>query len=271
MISPVQLADAREFLAGLPSNSVHLLIADPPFRTTRLAFDQRHTPGDWPAWWKEAERVLVPAGIVAMFTAGLFTFEMYAANPHLYRYRKVWEKSKPTNFLSANRQPLNVHEDILIFGRNGDASTYNPQKQLSGCPNKTNLNKKAQRIEHYGRHRAKDYVDDGTRFPSSVMFYPSVPTVHTLNPTEKPLGLMRELVLTYTNPGEKVVDCFCGSGVSAVASWLEGRDFAGCDDDPEQVGQANARLRRAERGQFAPPIKKKAAASFNLFKQDEEP
>lgn len=266
MISPVQQADAQQFLAAQPTGSVHLLIADPPYKTTNLAFDRR-CPVSWPDWWPEAERVLAPGGIVVMFTAGLFTFEMYAANPELYRYRRVWEKSKPTNFLSANRQPLNVHEDLLIFGRNGNASTYNPQKQPTTRPNKTNLNKEPQRADHYGKHRATAYVDDGTRHPTSVMHYPSVPTVDTLNPTEKPLGLLRELVLTYTNPGEQVLDCFCGSGVTALACWLEGRAFAGCDDDPKQVDQANQRLRRAQRGKFRPAAKAGPPAGLGLFAQ----
>ncbi len=268
MIHPVQLADAHAFLAAQPTDSAHLLIADPPFRTTCLAFDQRSKKVDWLTWWAEAERVLAPAGMVAMFTAGLFTFEMYATNPAMYRYRRVWEKSKPTNFLSANRQPLNVHEDILIFGRNGNASTYNPQKQPTTRPNKTNGGKKAQRADHYGTHRAVAYVDDGTRFPTSVMHYPSVPTIETLNQTEKPLGLLRELVLTYTNPGEQVLDCFCGSGVSAVACWLERRAWAGCDDDPEQVDRANARIRRAKRGRFDAAGKTKLSASLDLFTPD---
>jgi site-specific DNA-methyltransferase (adenine-specific) len=38
--------------------------------------------------------------------------------------------------------------------------------------------------------------------------------VHT---TQKPLALMRELVRLFTDPGETVLDCFGGSGTTAVA------------------------------------------------------
>lgn len=241
----IQQADCIDFLAAQPAASVDLIIADPPYRTTKLALDQKK-PVDWVAWWAEAERALKPAGVVLMFAADLFTVDMIQANRENYRYRLVWKKSKATSFLAAKLRPMRVHEDILVFGRNGDSSTYNPQKTPSGKPKKSSYTRKNDRSQHYGRHRSSEYIDDGTRYPTSVLEFASVPTMHCIHPTEKPLDLLRYLVLTYSNPVDKVVDCFIGSGVTAHACLLEGRDFAGCDDDPDCVASALSRLQAVQ-------------------------
>lgn len=239
-------ADCIDFLAQQPTASVNLIIADPPYRTTKLDFDKA-PPLDFAAWWAEVERVLVPAGVVLMFAADLFTIDMIQANRDAYRYRMVWMKSKPTGFLAANRRPMRVHEDILVFGHNGDSSTYNPQKSRRGQGStRKSTYRKSQATAHYGTHRNGEYDDDGTRYPTSVLEFDSVPTLHCLNPTEKPLDLIRTLVRTYSNEGDKVLDTFCGSGVTAHACLLERRDFAGCDVDPEQVSQATARLQAVQ-------------------------
>lgn len=58
---------------------------------------------------------------------------------------------------------------------------------------------------------------------------------------EKPIPLMERLVLTHSNPGDVVLDCFAGTGVTGVACKRRGRSFLGCDLDPVWVklGQAD--------------------------------
>lgn len=45
------------------------------------------------------------------------------------------------------------------------------------------------------------------------------------HPTQKPVDLLRYLVLTYTNEGDTVLDNCSGSGTTAVAAWREKRHF----------------------------------------------
>jgi DNA modification methylase len=47
-----------------------------------------------------------------------------------------------------------------------------------------------------------------------------------------PLELPRRIIRLLTNPGDTVLDCFVGSGTSAVAAILEGRQFIGLDNSP---------------------------------------
>ncbi len=54
------------------------------------------------------------------------------------------------------------------------------------------------------------------------------PSVH---PYQKPLMLMKRLVLIYTKMGDVVFDPFMGSGTTGIAAIETGRDFAGAEID----------------------------------------
>jgi DNA modification methylase len=64
--------------------------------------------------------------------------------------------------------------------------------------------------------------------------------------TEKPIGLMLELVSLFSDPGELVIDPFAGSGTTGVACVRLGRRFAGAELDPTMAQHATDRL-EAER------------------------
>jgi site-specific DNA-methyltransferase (adenine-specific) len=51
------------------------------------------------------------------------------------------------------------------------------------------------------------------------------------HPTQKPLSLMERIVLSSTEEGDVVLDPFCGSGTTGVASIESGRRFIGIDSD----------------------------------------
>ncbi len=59
---------------------------------------------------------------------------------------------------------------------------------------------------------------------------------------EKPVPLMERLVLTHSNPGQLVVDLFCGRGTTGVPCKMHGRDFRGCEIKPELAAEANQRI-----------------------------
>lgn len=66
-----------------------------------------------------------------------------------------------------------------------------------------------------------------------------------LHETEKPVALMAELVRLFTNPGEKIIDPFMGSGSTGVAAVRAGRPFVGIEKDPAYFKIAEARIRAA--------------------------
>ena len=54
---------------------------------------------------------------------------------------------------------------------------------------------------------------------------------HGKHPTQKPEGLLERIVLAATNPGDVILDPFCGSGTTGVIAVRHGRKFIGVDMD----------------------------------------
>jgi DNA modification methylase len=64
--------------------------------------------------------------------------------------------------------------------------------------------------------------------------------------TQKPVELMRRLIRVVCPPSGVVLDPFCGSGSTGVASLEEGRSFIGIERDPEHVETARRRIADAQ-------------------------
>ena len=62
------------------------------------------------------------------------------------------------------------------------------------------------------------------------------------HPCEKPLNIFERLVQTYTNEGETVLDCFAGSGTTAVACVNTGRNYICFETDAGYCEIAEKRL-----------------------------
>ncbi len=63
-----------------------------------------------------------------------------------------------------------------------------------------------------------------------------------LHPTQKPVMLMQALIELTTQPGQTILDPFCGSGSTLVAARNTGRRFLGCDENAEYCEVATKRL-----------------------------
>lgn len=75
----------------------------------------------------------------------------------------------------------------------------------------------------------------------------SPPTGRTVrHPSEKPVGLLRELIESSSRQGERVLDPFAGSGSTGVAAILSGRRAVLIESDPTYAALAVDRVRRAE-------------------------
>ena len=61
-------------------------------------------------------------------------------------------------------------------------------------------------------------------------------------PTQKPVALLERIIAASSNPGDLVLDPFCGSGTTLVAAQRLGRRFGGCDISADAVKVAKRRL-----------------------------
>jgi site-specific DNA-methyltransferase (adenine-specific) len=88
-----------------------------------------------------------------------------------------------------------------------------------------------------------EYVETGKRYPTQVWKFKRDILTSNLHPTQKPLLLIEELVKTYTNEGDVVLDNCAGSGTTAIACIRTGRNFIGFETDEDYY---NIILKRIE-------------------------
>jgi site-specific DNA-methyltransferase (adenine-specific) len=83
-------------------------------------------------------------------------------------------------------------------------------------------------------------LPNGKKFKSNVLQYKKDYT--GLHPTQKPVLLIEDLIKTYTNEGETVLDFTMGSGTTGVACVNTGRNFIGIELDPDYFEIAKNRI-----------------------------
>lgn len=71
----------------------------------------------------------------------------------------------------------------------------------------------------------------------------------TIHATQKPINLFSKLITTSSNENDLVLDCFSGSGTTAVACHNLKRRFICIEKDPEYAKASQERLEQAQRQQ----------------------
>lgn len=182
--------------------------------------------------WEQYERIIKDNGAIILFANGMFTADLMQSNRKLWKYNLIWEKTQPTGFLNAKKMPLRSHEDICIFYKK--LPTYNPQKttghtrKVSKAEHKTNCKE----TTDYGEHGFTTY-DSTERYPKSVWTFAKDIQKSALHPTQKPVALIEELIKTYTNPGDLILDSCAGSCTTAVAALNTGRNYICFEKDKD--------------------------------------
>lgn len=218
-----------------------MVLADPPFGTTRNKWD---SVIPFEPLWEQYHRICKPNAAIVLFSQMPFTAYAVMSNPRDFRYETVWQKSQGTGHLNANRMPLKIHENILVFY--GALPTYNPQKSTGS---KYHRAKHYKGSSNYGKQRDCETVNtDGTRYPVDVMHFPACnnSAEKPIHPTQKPVTLLEYLIRTYTNEGETVLDNCMGSGSTGVAAVNTGRSFIGMELDPGYFETACKRIAEAK-------------------------
>jgi site-specific DNA-methyltransferase (adenine-specific) len=196
---------------------------------------------------------------IVLFTNQPFTTDLIGSNKKHFKYLKYWHKDRPTGFLNAKKQPLRDIEEIAIFCEDDlneiqeiavfyeKQCLYNPQfwegEPLHGMGQKYkegNLDN-----NNYGdfashKNPSANRQGDTKKYPRQLMVYPRPhPPIH---PTEKPVDLMEDLILTYTNEDDTVLDFTMGSGTTAIACINTGRKYIGFELDKGYYDIANERI-----------------------------
>jgi DNA modification methylase len=238
----------QNVLPLLPDRSVDLLLTDPPYNNTNLAFDKDKV--DWKAFWTEANRVCKPNAPQVLFACGKFVPNLINTNFNNYRYELIWEKSMAVGFLDANRRPLRAHEQMLVFCQQWKSSTYNPQF-VEGKTHKRGGASKGKKAAHYsGAGKEVPETQTNLYHPRSVLKFDSaVRGNKSLHPTAKPLELVAWLVRSFSNRGSIVLDPFAGSFTTLAACALTARIGIGVERDQGYFDIGLTRLKQVGEGQ----------------------
>jgi site-specific DNA-methyltransferase (adenine-specific)/modification methylase len=215
--------DCLYWLSKFPNCSVDMILCDLPYGTTQNKWD---CTINLEKLWKEYERVIKPNGAIVLTSQGVFTAKLILSNERMFKYKIVWEKSKPTNFLNAKKQPLRKHEDICVFYQR--QPVFNPQMSM-GVPYDKGI-RKNQLSGSYGDFHPVHVKSNGGRYPTDVVYFKTAESEGSVwHPTQKPVELARYLIRTFSNPGDLILDNAFGSGSFLLAAMLEGRDLCGIE------------------------------------------
>ena len=219
--------DCLEYMKEIPDGSVDMILCDLPYGMTQNKWDS-YIPLD--KLWEQYNRIIKTNGAIVLTSNGVFTAKLILSQPNIYKYKWVWEKSKPTNFLNAKKQPLRKHEDVCVFYKK--QPVYHPQ-MTKGEPYDKGK-RKNQQCGNYGDFESVHVASDGERYPTDIIYVKTAESEGpVLHPTQKPIELGRYMVRTYTNPGDIVLDNTFGSGSFLVAALMEGRNFIGIEKNED--------------------------------------
>ncbi|KGE21727.1 site-specific DNA-methyltransferase (plasmid) [Leptospira interrogans] len=237
--------DCFKVLPKIGDKSVHLIFSDLPYGKTVCKWDQILSLENL---WKEYNRILIDNGVVIFTGNQPFTTQIIQSNPRLFRYELIWYKTKATGFMSAKIMPNRSHENILVFYKK--LPTYNPQKysidpkfHVKGkhsLQTANFINIKGTKLLNY------QYLEDGTRYPDSVLCFPSESS-KGMHPTQKPVSLLNFLILSYTNKFDTVLDHCMGSGTTGVSCVKTERRFIGIEKDKGYFKLAKSRISKAQK------------------------
>lgn len=219
--------DCLERMKEIPDGSVDMVLADPPYGTTACKWDSVIPLGPM---WEQLKRIIKPNGAIVMTASQPFTTILISSNIGSYHHSWVWNKRFAANYPQAKRQPLRVHEDIVVFGK---TPIYIPMMEKRDKPIKKGKNSGAEMyggVSGLGREDYKNKIYD-EKYPTTIIEFNIRADGRKLHPTQKPVALMEYLVKTYTNEGETVLDFTMGSGTTGVACKNLNRKFIGIEMD----------------------------------------
>lgn len=233
--------DCLELFENIEDKSVDMILCDLPYEVTQ---NKKDIKIPFEPLWKNYERVIKDNGVIVLFAQGLFFIDLVNSNRKLFRYDIIWDKKLTTGFLNAKRMPLRQHEQIAVFYKK--LPTYNPQFK-KGKPlhskGKSYIEKNPKN-RNYGKYDNTDDLRAGStdKYPTSIFTFQKPHPSIAVHRTEKPVDLLKELILTYTNPDELVLDNTMGSGSTGVAALESGRRFIGMEMDDEDFKLASDRI-----------------------------
>ncbi|MBM7545037.1 site-specific DNA-methyltransferase (adenine-specific) [Weissella beninensis] len=228
------VGDSITNMKAFESNSVDLIIADPPYN---LAKDYKATNDNMEFeefmtfsrnWLTEATRILKPGGTIYVFMGmRLISYTHVIMEQELGLEFHNWITWHYTQGLGKKKGFSSRHDDILMFTKSGKNPTFNlddiriPQKYYRSINNMRGAN-------------------PGNVWEFSHVHYSQ--SNRKAHPTQKPEGVIERMILASSNKNDIVLDPFSGSGTTVRVAQQSGRKAIGIDIEPSFIEETKKRL-----------------------------
>ena len=228
-----------ELMSDIADNSIDCIICDLPYGTTSCSWDII-IPLD--KLWEQYNRIIKDNGVIILFGQEPFSSLVRLSNLKDYKYDIYWEKERLTNINQVKKRVGKTIETISIFYKK--QCTYNPQMIKYDGPLRSNKVKNGAlgKLTDTNEKKVFEYHDTGYRYPTQVWRFKRDCLKSNLHPTQKPLALVEELVKTFTNEGDLVLDNCMGSGTTGLACKNLNRNFIGIELNEEYFKIAKERI-----------------------------
>lgn len=228
-------ADCLDQMKRIPDASIDMVFCDLPYGTTQNSWD---TVIPLDKLWQEYNRTVKENGAIVLTSSQPFTSVLVASNIKQFKFEWIWKKTIGSGQMNIKRQPLKIHESVLVFYRK--PPTYNEQKTL-GKPYAITRKESSLKQTSYGKQKTHDKINDGFRHAQSIIEI-SNPRIKGGHPTEKPVSLCEYFIKVYSNEGDVVLDNCMGGGSTGEACINLNRSFIGIEKELSYYEMAKKKL-----------------------------
>jgi len=206
---------------------------------------------------RELFRVTKPGGVVVWVVADATVkgSETGTSFRHALYFRDVCGFNLHDTMIYAKTNPIpqthNRYEqqfEYMFILSKGKPSVFHPlivATKHGGKPEEWGNRRPVAENAARRRRNGSDTRITSKEKPLYNIWYYSVGGGNAKHPGVFPDALARDHILSWSDPGDTVLDPFLGSGMTGEMAVLNGRHFIGCDISPEYVEMSRARIKQA--------------------------
>jgi DNA modification methylase len=244
--------DNCEVMRQMPSECIDLVVTSPPYDDLRTYGG--HSWDFYGVAWN-LKRLLKPGGVIVWVvndetndgdeTGTSFRQALHFKDVGLRLHdTMIWDKGCFTGVGSVRVRYGPSTEYMLVLS-NGKPKAFNPIKDRrnihAGTVGKADTVRLPSGEMLRKTHEGKRMADYGIRF-NVWKVSPEMSNANRFHPGQFPEPLARDHILSWSNPGDVVLDPFSGSGTTAKMARETGRRFVGIEVNPEYVEISRKRL-----------------------------
>lgn len=257
-LNQIYCGECSRMLSALPDGCIDLTVTSPPYDSLRLYNGYTF---DFEPIARELYRVTKPGGVVVWVVGdetkdGSETFT--SLRQALYFRDVCGFKAHDTMIYETDKPPMNdkryqaCFEYMFVFSK-GAPKTFNPIRIIASTKGRKRENAITYRQsngELKKQWRQGFYPTETIK--TAIWYYPTgrLPDItrklKRLNPATFPDSLARDHILSWSNPGDIVLDPMVGSGTTAKMAYQLHRHYLGFDISQEYVDLARRRVAMAD-------------------------